>query len=231
MAGETGLNIIKDGLIFYYDASNTKSLVSGSSTMYDLSKKGAVGTLINTPTYKSENGGSLFFDFTNESVDIPNSTNLTTNERITVMITFKPALVTAYQSMISKKYLGDSGWEIGNNSGGFMRVSLRPSAVSNTFNDVGNISISPLVVDQWYIGAFTYESGSVKLYYKGNLVGTTPASASIDNTGILHLGKRADGLNTNYTSGSIANALIYNRVLSAEEIKQNYNTISSRFNL
>ena len=231
MAGETGLNIIKDGLIFYYDASNTKSLVSGSSTMYDLSKKGSVGTLINTPTYRSENGGSLFFDFTNESVDIPNSTNLTTNERITVIMAFKPALVTSYQSMVSKKYLGDSGWEIGNASPGFMRISLRPGPTFQTFNDAGNSSTTPLTINQWHIGAFTYESGSVKAYLNGNLAMSNPASASIDNTGILHIGKRADGLNTNYTSGSIANVLIYNRVLSAAEIKQNFNTIRSRFNI
>jgi hypothetical protein len=230
MAGETGLNIVKDGLIFYYDASNTKSLVSGSSTMYDLSKKAAVGTLINTPTYKSENGGSLFFDFTNESVDIPNSPNLITNERITVMIAFNPSLITSYQSMISKKYLGDSGWEIGNSSG-YLRATLRPSPVSNTFNDAGNVSIAPLILNRWYIGAFTYESGSLKLYYNGNLVVTNSASASIDNTGTLFLGKRADGLNTNFTSGSIANALIYDRVLTAAEIKQNFNTMKSRFNI
>jgi hypothetical protein len=231
MAGTVAPNIVTDGLIFYYDASNIKSLVSGSNTMYDLSKKKAVGTLINTPTYKSENGGSLFFDFTNESVDIPNSSNLTTNERITVMMAFKPALLTSYQSMSSKKYLGDSGWEIGNNSPGFMRVTLRPNPSTNVFNDIGSTSISPLVLDEWYIGAFTYESGSLKLYHKGNLVGTTPASASIDNTGILYIGKRADGLNTNYTSGSIANVLIYDRALSADEIKQNYNATKTRFGI
>jgi hypothetical protein len=71
-----GPSIITDGLVLYLDAANTKSYISGSTTWNDVSKVGNNGTLINGPTFDSNNGGSIVFDGVNNSLSLLNEISL-----------------------------------------------------------------------------------------------------------------------------------------------------------
>ena len=67
--------VIDNGLVLYLDASNNKSIVSGSNTWFDVSRNGNNGTLTNGPAYSSANGGSIVFDGTNDFVTGSNSSD------------------------------------------------------------------------------------------------------------------------------------------------------------
>jgi hypothetical protein len=60
------LPIVSDGLIFSIDAYNTKSYVSGDTTIYDLNKNSNNGTLTNGVSF---DGSVLSFDGTNQWID------------------------------------------------------------------------------------------------------------------------------------------------------------------
>ena len=58
-----GKSIVTDGLVFYVDAANSKSYVSGSNSVDNLRDTLTnTGTLINGVSFDSANGGSFDFD-------------------------------------------------------------------------------------------------------------------------------------------------------------------------
>jgi hypothetical protein len=57
-----GPQIVRDGLVLYLDAANTKSYHGSGTTWSDLCGNGNDGTLINEPTFDSGNLGSIQFD-------------------------------------------------------------------------------------------------------------------------------------------------------------------------
>jgi hypothetical protein len=224
MAGETGLNIVKDGLVFYIDAANSNSYISGSTKWNDLSRGGSNGTLINSPTYNSSNGGSIVFDGVDDYIDCGNSSTILVGNTLSCFVWAYIGSTTAYQPMAAKVTgTYDSGWEI-SNSNGIARVTLRPAVAGNN-----NVSAGTFVINTWNYVGFTCDNVNIRLYLNNVLTGTTAVSSvtlnSIEN---LTIGKRAAG---NLYIGRIANTSIYNRALSTTEITQNFNTMKSRFNI
>ena len=71
-AASTG--IISANLVQHLDAGDSSSYSGSGSTWSDLTSNGVDGTLMNSPTYSStEGGGSFFFDGTSEYVKFPYS--------------------------------------------------------------------------------------------------------------------------------------------------------------
>ena len=58
--------IVRDSLVFYLDAANTKSYTGSGTTWIDMSGKNHDGTLTNGPTFSSDNSGSIVFDGSND---------------------------------------------------------------------------------------------------------------------------------------------------------------------
>ena len=67
--------IVTDGLVLCLDAANPKSYPGSGTTWYDLSGNGNHGTLINGPTYNSDNKGSIVFDGIDDYVSFTNPLN------------------------------------------------------------------------------------------------------------------------------------------------------------
>ena len=61
-------SIVRDNLVLYLDAANTKSYPGSGTTWKDISGKGNNGTLTNGPTFDSNNLGSIDFDGVNDHV-------------------------------------------------------------------------------------------------------------------------------------------------------------------
>lgn len=64
------LPIVTDGLIFYLDAGNIASYPGTGTTWTDLSGNNNNGTLVNGVGFNSANGGSLFFNGSNQYVNL-----------------------------------------------------------------------------------------------------------------------------------------------------------------
>ena len=72
-------------------------------------------------------------------------------------------------------------------------------------------------------------SNNVVLYLNGDPVLTTSVKRSNNNIQMV-LGSGTSGSGNQFLSGKIASAMLYNRVLTATEVQQNYNATVNKFN-
>lgn len=97
-------------------------------------------------------------------------------------------------------------------------------------SNVGTNAQIPL--NQYLHVVVTYNDGIVNIYYNGvsqTLTGTT-SGYNISGTGTLYIGEYSGG-GGYYFNGKIPIVKMYNRGLTATEVKQNYLAYKSRFNL
>ena len=85
------------------------------------------------------------------------------------------------------------------------------------------------------VGTWERVSGTVKIYLNGELTGTIntgQTSAVVLNTGKITVGVDYHGLSSSYgLNGQVYVGKVYNRVITSEEIKQNYNAYKNRFDI
>lgn len=224
---EGGGNIVTDGLVLCLDAANSRSYVSGSTTWNDLSRGGNNGTLVNGPTFNSSNGGSIVFDGVNEYVSTQYfGDNLSS---YTYSCWYNP-LNDIYVNTLSRGRDGSgAGWSllIGNFDGVYRAGATTTNIGETTYLTYGaNVQYNKwtYITGQWISG------DSLKLYVNGILNSSTPASQTILRTS-------TDGWSVNsaettsFGASQISQVQIYNRVLTAQEILQNYNATKRRFGL
>lgn len=126
MAYRNGPKIITDGLVLCLDAAGTKSYPGNGTTWTDLSGNGNNGTLINGPTFSSDNGGSLVFDGSNEWVACSASlSKLNITTQFTYEVTF---YITSNNAYNRYDLIGYNGYSPSNIWGYNLSVVLqRPS--------------------------------------------------------------------------------------------------------
>jgi hypothetical protein len=224
----TPANIVTSGLILHYDMSNYLSAPFSGNYIYDLSGAGNTGELLNGPTFSSLTDGSLFFDGTNDYVNVTRSAALTSATSVTVQ--FWVYLSQGANTCVRNT---DIAWlfEFGTN-GNNSPANTYPQFLVNTSSGqsyvYGNSAIGTSV---WKNCTGTYSPGSAKIYIDGVLFSTTTSSTGTGNiiysSGYLSLGFHAGEI----FNGYLSQLLVYNRELSATEILQNYNATKSRFGL
>jgi len=222
MAAHGNSNIVTDGLVLCLDAADKNSYPGSGTTWTDLSGEGNNGTLTSGPTYSSDNGGAIVFDGNNDYVDCGNSSIFDVGNNITVNVWFYVDSISSYQAIVAKVLNDYSlGWEVANSSGTF-RVTLRPSAT------LVNLVAGTLSVGNWYMGTMTFDNTTARLYLNGVQTGSTTSGGpvTLNSTQPLTIGRRIQG---SYYDGNIAQVSIYNRELTAAEVKQNFNALRHRF--
>jgi hypothetical protein len=227
-----GPNIVTDGLVLALDAGNTLSYVSGSTTWNDLSGNRNSGSLVNGPTFNSTNGGSIVFDGQNDYVNIPYVGN--TSNSFTFIIIMKCNNMTSdtalnRQTLFGLSQNGNSAFrvfdvEIWGNTGAGFRGDGGSSEGVNFFGygwtlgvDANNINVYTITLNS--TGHSIYVNGTLK-----NTISQT-RTASFDR---IWLGRRASD---NYWNGICYSFSMYNRILTDQEILQNYNATKTRFGL
>jgi len=225
--------IVTNGLVLALDAGNIKSYRSGSTSWFDLSGSTTTGSLVNGPTFNSDNIGSIVFDGSNDYVAIPSSSLVSSSQMTFDVWNFG---ISAQASSVV--YF--------TNAAGHRLLNIHlPFIGNNIFFDAGNGSGNIGSWDRifktatnaeyqgWHYWAFTKNSdaGTMRIYRNGELWHsgsglTAPiGAASVDgNLG----GAVGQGF---YHIGRIGSAKLYSRELSAAEIRENYNATKSRFGL
>jgi hypothetical protein len=88
--------------------------------------------------------------------------------------------------------------------------------------------------NNWYQVVGTFSSGRRRLYINGVLVNSDSKSGTIQtNTNGVSIGVYGgyNGSRSYYYNGNLSNIKVYNKELSAEEVKQNFNATRGRFGL
>ena len=219
MATNYNPRIVTDGLILALDASNTKSYPGSGTIWRDLSGRGNNGTIDNSVTYTSNNGGGLSFDGTDEIVLLPKI--ITTND-FTVCQFISPTSDTG-EGWTFEQYNFGSGRLILNTQSqttGKFRFFLG----GNAFN-----SSTTLVSGQKYFICCSRSGSNGSIYINGNLdaIGVLNSN-SVDNTTSSIGGSRTFSSDKQFI-GDIYTTSVYNRVLTAAEISQNFNALRGRF--
>ncbi len=232
MAFGNGPKIVTDGLVLALDAADRNSYVSGSSTWFDLSGNGVNGTLLNSPTFNSDNGGSIVFDGTNDYVNLGNNTlGVEVQDKSGCVWIYQTATTSTVAGIIDKDFETNfttyGGWGFWITSANKMSFWLQGN---KDLTDTG----TSITNNTWQHISFSYNSTakSVSFYLNGIFTSTITNATIVEkvsNTTPLKFGAIRAG--SNFYTGRIASALVYNRQLSASEVQQNYEAQKSRFNI
>jgi hypothetical protein len=227
MSYNTGGRIVSDGLVLYLDAANRKSYVSGSTVWRDLSGNNYSGSLINGPTFNSDNGGSIVFDGSNDYV----LTNYSDNpSEITFELVVKPLNISTGTTKVFLSKSDASGFfyiGLDSSDSSLLRVGTQASNVDSNFIPANTSSFYFMTVVWGFgLGRSIYVNADYKNGISG---GVTYIPSSVG--GRLCVGVFGESSLSSYTAFALYSLKVYNRALSAEEVRQNYNATKKRFGL
>tara|TARA_R110000751_G_C13713581_1_gene474707 strand:+ start:491 stop:1195 length:705 start_codon:yes stop_codon:yes gene_type:complete len=224
-----GPRIVKDGLVFYVDAANPKSYVSGDTTCNDLIQSNN-GTLINGPTFDTNNGGSIVFDGSDDSVSISSMVSYSSDDPHTYSAWVNAVNTTSY------KWILNNGGSTNGTSliiyGGYMGFFWRGGGAVRQ-------GIIPININTWYNLTVSYNGsdGTYDMYVNGILDTSSNTSSATAGSGVSWVAGTSVPIIGSWYNGSfdyngkVSNVKIYNRALSSTEILQNYNALKPRFGL
>jgi hypothetical protein len=227
-----GPKIVSNGLVLCLDAANKVSYPGSGTTWRDLSGNNNTGTLTNGPTFNASNQGSIVFDGTNDYVSVAYNAILNTPTGATYEVWIKPTVATTGPFL--NRGTSDSGATPDNPR--FITISTGQLYFdwSSPGSDVYLETATGVVtMGSWnqVIGLAT-PSAQLRTFVNGtetsysSRVNTLPSTLPNTSTA-LEIG--AAPWAPSYFNGNISIVRLYNRVLTASEILQNYNATKGRF--
>ena len=223
--------IVTQGLVLDLDAAKRDSYVGTGTAWNDISGNRNNGTLINGPTFNSGNGGSIVFDGVDDYTNLGTSINFS-NYTNGFTIGFWVKVLNTSQT---NKYLFSKLTNAGNDNQfsiiyGYtsQRFELY-SATSGGANQNIRTNSSILVNDtNWHF--LYYTVGTTTIGYLDSVVkftNTYPSLTFVSSTNNNLISTFAT--TTAFGNLSLANMVLYNRILSSSEILQNYNSTKGRY--
>lgn len=224
---------VTNNLQLRLDASDSSSYPGTGTTWFDISGNSHDATIVNNPSFTSDDGGAFVLTGTSNYISLGNVSALKPTSEITLS-----------QWLNATDWAFDSGSDyrsgLSSTQGGGYAIYLlrgklvayihsnstyqRPQIVSNTLSG-------------WHYVSVTFDGRYARLYVDGverNVVdagGTFPIFYNATNS--IMIGAEASGTDVPESGrrweGEIATTEIYNRALSAAEVLENYNATKSRF--
>ena len=217
------------GISDYYATTGTTK--TRGSTLIDLTGRGNTGTLVNGPTYSSSNNGSIVFDGTDDYVNCGTSPLEAGN--ISVFTWIYPTSFNNTWNIICTKWFNPNGsesrdfhWALKSSTAD--GTNLRQNLYTTSNNDIyGTTAFS---INTWYYVGFTIVNGGTLTFYKNGVTDGTSSSVSrTPQSSNLQIG---DHRGVQFALiGRIPQVSIYNRALTAAEIKQNFNATRARYGI
>jgi hypothetical protein len=235
MSVNGGPNIIENGLVFSLDAAD-KTSYPGTGTAWNDLVGSNNGVLTNGPTFSTDGKGSIVFDGVDDYSLRNSSLNL--GDNFSVFAWVKPGNINIRNGIIGNSYTYSG------RQGFFFGTGTNYSTSSNTFfisigSDAayGTAVNNTVTLNRWnYLGGTVSNGGSeFKLYVDGGQVNLAPLTLLTSGnitypTNQLLIGGRVLSSPEPWI-GNIGMVQMYNRILTSNEILQNYNNTKSRFGL
>lgn len=210
--------VVTDGLLYYLDAANSRCYSGTGLTAFDL--KGSVaGSLVNGVGFGTSNNGNFIFDGNDDYITFNTNTNITGVQSRTLCAWAKFNSTTT--SVVCGIGLPDF----------FQLFEIHAYQGKITGHRYGSevIGTTTLSTGVWYHTAFSYDGATSKIYLNGILENSKNETLSTANTA-LTIGKKGYSANSNM-NGFISHVQLYNRALSAAEIRDLYNATKGRYGL
>ena len=226
-----GPKIVTDGLVLCLDAGNSKSYPDSGINWTDISRNSNNVTLINGPAFNSANGGVIAFDGSNDYGSCAISLS---SSNMTIEMAFKQN--NAGQSWVDFAVLDDGTNNLLLEYGGFNGVPNTNGHLRYYGTHINEAASNALASTSQYVAdgrmhvlGLSVTSSTATSYFDGVLQGTASFSPTINFTRLVLANDLLRG--SRYCACSIYYAKLYNRGLSASEIRQNYNATKGRFKL
>jgi hypothetical protein len=209
--------IVTDSLVTFLDAANTKSYAGTGSTWFDLTTNGRNATKggSQSPTYPAHNSAG-YFAFTG-------GINGDNYSRFDVSIPTLSAI-----TVLAFHYSTLAGGHILRMAGEAFQIGPDGYAAGTSYNNINCARTDTL--NAWICDALTFSGTDLIGYRNGNAVSSATRTSTTLSSGTLKIGTRSDNFTAHYI-GNIAMVQIYSRVLTAAEIKQNFNALRGRYNI
>jgi hypothetical protein len=216
-ASKSNYGIIQNGLVM-----NLATAPSSSSTWTDMSGNGNNATLVSSPTYTASNGGGIT---TASSAYISTGYNLPNTFTISMTASFNP---TNYWATIwgNESWTAQKGYIAYFKNANNIDIGSPSGEVTVPINDFNTV----------HIWDFTVNGTDFILYKDGVIFGTgtfTSPVSGVSSNG-LYFGARHTNGGTgaqDFGPGTYYSMRVYNRRLSADEIKTNFSFLRSSFGL
>jgi hypothetical protein len=244
-----------NGLVLCLDAGNPKSYPGSGTTWTDLSGRGQNFTLYNSPTFSSNNGGEILFSGINDYARIRNSSSINLlSSNGTVEVWFRSISSTlgafSYGRLISFSNEANTGSDTSSTQGSSNDFSTYFCLVKN--NNVESIAVwyknnpsafgpATLVNTNTYFNAVvSWSTSGASMTFNFYLNGTNTNTSTVTQSGYsinastITIGQNSAGALTaplESSSCAFSSVKLYNRALTASEIRQNFNALRGRFSI
>lgn len=202
-----------DGLVSHYTFDDNANDDSGNDN------NGVIHGVTPTEDRHGNAGGAYHFNGTSAYIEVPDSDSLReVGQTVTVSAWVKPEewdgnwiSVACKGTQNNRQYaiqIGNSQW-----------VFYKPNGSSDVRIDVSK----SVMLNEWNHVVMTYTLDYIIAYLNGECVGMMPTSNALSsNTGSLYLGMDVH-YSTQHLTGDMDEVRIYNRALSASEVRALYN--------
>jgi Concanavalin A-like lectin/glucanases superfamily len=211
-------DVVTNGLILYFDTTNAACYPGSGTSVFNLvAGQPITGSLVNSVTYKD---GYLQFNGTNQYMDVPTTSLNYVTGTSTVMGASRYADTTGNGRVISTGGVATSNWLLGHF--GNTTLNYYPGntiLLNNGPNDTN-----------WRIYTGTANTSTDRWDFYVNGVNSVTSSTA-GSTGPFGFNIARNQNNTEYSSGSLAILMLYNRVLSPAEVTQNYDALKGKVGL
>jgi hypothetical protein len=236
MALNYGPTLVTDGLVLALDAADINSYPGTGTAWYDVSGGGNNSTLVNGPTFNSGNGGNIVFDGTNDY-----ATTFTTPSSLQGDPNFT---VCAWMKRTANAGGNTGTWGLSGDGNG-INSWWSDNANEITIDTWGQATFTTGVtypLNEWVFVAWQKIAGNMTrancilwrnlISYTGTQLTVLRPEAGPPNIG--NNGVNIARISQTYSTPTpiqVGKFWIYNRVLTPQEIHQNYNTTKTRFGL
>lgn len=193
---------------------------ASGATVVDASGKGNHGTIKEAARSASGKfGRTLSFDGVNDWVTVNDSNSLDLTNGMTLAAWVYPtATMSSWRNVLLKEQSGGLAYALYANSD-----SNQPIASLNVGGDQNLPGGSALTANTWTHLAATYDGAAERLYVNGNQVASKAQTGNMTvSSGALRIG--GNSVWSEFFKGRIDEIRIYNRALSATELKTDMNT-------
>jgi hypothetical protein len=225
-------NIVRDGLVLDLDAAKRDSYPGSGTSWRDIVGGVITGSLIGGPTFDPNNGGSIVFDGTNDTVSIPYNTTLDPTLGITIESWIYPLDLTTirYQEIYRKENVSARQLFSFQEYGTIISFGTQTGVGGVTYNELDLPITASNYLNKWNHFVASYSSSFKAIYVNGQLLGSNTITGSLTQGSATYYIGSSQGV-TEFFTGSMSSVKVYSRGLSQAEILQNYNALKGRYGL
>jgi flagellar hook-associated protein FlgK len=219
-------SIVLDGLVLCLDAGNPKSYPGSGTTWTDLSGSGYDFTMTNGATTNATNGGVFSFDGSDDylnTTSIPSTFWNSGSWTVSLWAYFDTVNKGTDNGMVGHGTASaNNGLHLGERNRriyfGFYSNDLQSDAVLNATT--------------WYniVWRFAFGTKQKRIFLNGVQLASGGTVGYSGNTADTRIGNYTYTATTDM-DGFLSNIMFYNKVLTDDEIQQNYNALKGRFSI